>query len=102
MARVCDICGKHSSVGHAISHAHNTTLRRWQPNLRHVRALVDGQVKRIRVCAKCLKAGKVMKAPHKTRVKPQHEPVAIPVLEAPGAATPDKVFEPATEMTSAV
>jgi large subunit ribosomal protein L28 len=102
MAKVCDICGKHSSVGHAISHAHNTTLRRWQPNLRHVRALVAGQVKRIRVCAKCLKAGKVMKAPHQARVKPQHEPVAIPMMETPAVSAPEPAFEPAAEMTSAV
>jgi large subunit ribosomal protein L28 len=96
MAKVCDICGKHSSVGHSISHAHNTTLRRWQPNLRHVRALVAGQVKRLTVCAKCLKAGKVMKAPHKTRAKAAVETVIAPVLEAPVVATP------AAEMTSAI
>jgi large subunit ribosomal protein L28 len=105
MAKVCDICGKHASVGNAISHAHNTTLRRWQPNLRHVRALIDGQVKRINVCAKCLKAGKVMKAPHKARVKPPVEPVAIsaPAVEMPAVtAMPTTAFEPAAEMTSAV
>jgi large subunit ribosomal protein L28 len=96
MAKVCDICGKHSSVGHSISHAHNTTLRRWRPNLRHVRALVAGQVKRLTVCAKCLKAGKVMKAPHKTRAKTAVETVIAPVLEAPVVATP------AAEMTSAI
>lgn len=107
MAKICDICGKHSSVGHAISHAHNLTLRRWQPNLRHVRALIDGQVKRIRVCAKCLKAGKVLKAPHKTRMKPLIVP-AVPAIETPVVAMtetafkPGEAFEPATELTSAV
>jgi large subunit ribosomal protein L28 len=104
MAKVCDICGKHSSVGHAISHAHNTTLRRWQPNLRNVRALVNGQVKRIRVCAKCLKAGKVMKAPHRARVRPPVEPVTLsaPAMETPAVSAAEKTFEPAVEMTSAV
>lgn len=105
MAKVCDICGKHGSVGNAISHAHNTTLRRWLPNLRHVRALVDGQVKRIKVCAKCLKAGKVMKAPHKARVRPPVEAATIsaPAMELPAiSTTPAAVFEPPTEMTSAV
>jgi large subunit ribosomal protein L28 len=105
MAKVCDICGKHASVGNAISHAHNTTLRRWLPNLRHVRALVNGQVKRITVCAKCLKAGKVLKAPHKARVKPPVEPAAIPVpaMEMPAMPTTSATaFEPAAEMTSAV
>jgi large subunit ribosomal protein L28 len=105
MAKVCDICGKHASVGNSISHAHNTTLRRWQPNLRHVRALVAGQVKRISVCAKCLKAGKVLKAPHKARVKPPVETVTIsaPAIETPAMTTiPATAFEPAGEMTSAV
>jgi large subunit ribosomal protein L28 len=105
MAKVCDICGKHASVGNAISHAHNTTLRRWRPNLRHVRALVNGQVKRISVCAKCLKAGKVIKAPHKARVKLPVEPatISVPAMETPAVTTtPAAAFEPAAEMTSAV
>jgi len=82
MAKVCDLCGKHAHVGNQISHAHNATLRKWLPNLREVRALVDGHVKRMKVCAKCLKAGKVMKAPHKARVKPALEKVMTPVITA--------------------
>lgn len=95
MAKVCDICGKQPSVGHAVSHAHNLSKRRWLPNLRQVRVLVDGQVKRLKVCTKCLKAGKVTKAPHKVRVKPLIEPIVVPVTEAPAVAAPE-------EMTSAV
>jgi len=63
MARVCAICGKGPMRGHNVSHANNRTKRVFNPNLQRVRALVDGQVKRIRVCAKCLKAGKVVKPP---------------------------------------
>ncbi len=61
MAQRCDVCGKGPSVGHKISHAHNVTKRRWLVNLVSMRALVDGAVKRIRVCTRCLKAGKVAK-----------------------------------------
>jgi large subunit ribosomal protein L28 len=61
MAQRCDICGKGPSVGHKISHAHNVTNRRWLPNLASLRAMVDGTVKRLRVCTRCLKAGKVTK-----------------------------------------
>ncbi|HHT9132733.1 MAG TPA: 50S ribosomal protein L28, partial [Candidatus Tripitaka californicus] len=57
-----DLCGKHPSVGHRISHAHNVTKRRWNPNLHRVHALVQGVHKRLRVCTRCLKAGKVVKA----------------------------------------
>ncbi len=62
MARMCDICGKKPSVGNNVSHAHNLTKRRWLPNLQTVRANVNGQTKTLRVCTKCIKAGKVQKA----------------------------------------
>jgi large subunit ribosomal protein L28 len=62
MARVCEMCGKGPQFGNNISHAHNVTKRRWNVNLRSVRAIVKGSHKRVRVCASCLKAGKVQKA----------------------------------------
>jgi large subunit ribosomal protein L28 len=62
MARRCEICGKSPAVGHSISHAHKLTRRRWLPNLVSLRALVDGRPRRLRVCTRCLKAGKVTKA----------------------------------------
>ena len=62
MAQVCDICGKGPQFGNNISHAHNITRRRWSVNLQAVKALVNGQPKRIRVCASCIKEGKVAKA----------------------------------------
>lgn len=61
MSWKCEICGKRPSVGHNVSHANNRSKRRWLPNVQKVRAVVNGQVKRIRVCTKCLKAGKVVK-----------------------------------------
>ncbi len=62
MAKRCDICGKGPMVGNNVSHAHNTTKRRWLPNLKKIRAQIDGQVKRIRVCTQCIKSGRVVKA----------------------------------------
>ena len=62
MARRCAVCGKGPLVGNNVSHANNKTKTRSLPNLRSVRALVDGSVKHIRVCARCLKAGRVVKA----------------------------------------
>lgn len=61
MAQRCDICGKAPVVGHRISHAHNVTKRRWMPNLVSMRAMTQGVIKRVRVCTRCLKAGKVSK-----------------------------------------
>ena len=61
MAQRCDVCGKGPVVGHRISHAHNVTKRRWLVNLVSMRAKVGKAVKRMRVCTRCLKAGKVVK-----------------------------------------
>lgn len=61
MSRMCDICGKKPEVGNNVSHAHNVTKRRFNPNLQKVRALQNGQVKRMTVCTKCIKAGFVQK-----------------------------------------
>jgi large subunit ribosomal protein L28 len=62
MAQVCDICGKGPQFGNNISHAHNVTRRRWNPNLQAVKAVVNGASKRIRVCTSCIKDGKVTKS----------------------------------------
>ncbi len=62
MARVCDVCGKGQRFGNNISHAHNVTKRRWDINLRPVRARVNNATKRLRVCTSCLRSGKVQKA----------------------------------------
>ncbi len=62
MAKVCEICGKKPMFGSTISHAHNVSNRRFNPNLHRVRAKINGRTKKIRVCSSCLKAGKVTKA----------------------------------------
>jgi large subunit ribosomal protein L28 len=62
MAFKCDLCGKGPLVGNQVSHANNKTKKRTLPNLQRVRANVGGSVKHIRVCTRCLKAGKVTKA----------------------------------------
>ena len=62
MAQVCKICGKGPQFGNKISHAHNVSKRRWNVNLRPVKAEVPGGSKRIRVCTRCIKAGKIVKA----------------------------------------
>ena len=75
MARICEICGKRPSAGRTISRRGlakkkggvgqritGISKRRFLPNLRMVKTILDGKTKRIKVCAKCLKAGKVKKA----------------------------------------
>ena len=62
MAQICAVCGKKPQAGNNISHAHNVTKRRWNVNLRPVRARVKGATKKLRVCTSCLRSGKVVKA----------------------------------------
>jgi len=57
-------------TGHAVSHAHNLTNRVWKPNLQSVRAKVDGKVKKIEVCTRCISSGKVEKAVRGRNYKP--------------------------------
>lgn len=59
LAKVCDICGKGKLNGNLVSHSNVKTHRRWQPNLRSIRAVVDGAPRRLRVCARCLRSDKV-------------------------------------------
>ena len=62
----CAICEKTQSWGNKLSiarsHVSNRATRTWKPNLRTVKAIVDGQPKRIKVCAQCLSSGKVKRA----------------------------------------
>ena len=63
MANFCYVCGKGPSAGNRVSNANNRTKRRFMPNLQRVRVMIDGSRKQVRVCTRCLKAGKVAKAP---------------------------------------
>lgn len=62
MARICDICGKGLTTGMQVSHSHIRSKKRWAPNLQKVRAIVNGTPKRITVCTRCLRSGKVKRA----------------------------------------
>lgn len=62
MAKHCEICGKGPVFGRTVSHAHNVSSRRFRPNIQRVKAIVNGGVKRLRVCTRCLRSNKVVKA----------------------------------------
>jgi large subunit ribosomal protein L28 len=61
MAR-CEICNKGPIYGNRVSHAHNLTRRRWNPNLQRVRVLDGKTHKSMRVCTSCIRSGRVTKA----------------------------------------
>jgi large subunit ribosomal protein L28 len=75
MARKCEICGKGSVRGNRIlrrgqskksggigQHVTAINPRRFQANIQVVRARVNGAVRRIKVCANCIKSGRIAKA----------------------------------------
>jgi large subunit ribosomal protein L28 len=62
MAQRCELCGKGPHYGNVVSHANNRRRRRWNANLRRVRAIVAGVRKHVRVCTACLRSGRVQKA----------------------------------------
>ena len=75
MARECFVCGKKPVAGRSISRrgmakskggvgqrVTGVTKRRFLPNLQTVHTIVDGKRKKVTVCAKCIKAGKVKKS----------------------------------------
>ena len=58
----CDICGKGVTFGIQVSHSHRRSNRTWKPNVRRVKALVEGTPRHINVCTRCLRSGKVTRA----------------------------------------
>ena len=75
MSRVCEICGKRTEVGNAVTRRGlakskggvgkkitGITKRKFKPNIQVIRAIVDGRVRRIKVCVSCLRSRKVQKA----------------------------------------
>jgi len=74
MSMKCELCGKTVQTG--IKYARRglakkkggvgrkvtgKTKRKFKPNIQRVKALVNGTVRRIRVCTKCIRSGKITK-----------------------------------------
>lgn len=62
MANLCEICGKGQSSGFNVSHSNLKTKRTWKPNIQRVKAMLNGEVKRVNTCTRCLRSGKVQRA----------------------------------------
>jgi large subunit ribosomal protein L28 len=59
MAKYCEVCNKGIVSGNTVSHSNRKSRRTWSPNVQRVRAIVDGAPKRMYVCTRCLRSGKV-------------------------------------------
>ncbi len=60
---VCFVCEKGIAFGNNVSHANNKTRRTWKPNLQVARVVHQGKTIKIKVCTRCLAAGKIKRAP---------------------------------------
>ena len=58
----CDICGKGVTFGIKVSHSHRRSNRMWKPNVKRVKAIVDGTPRHVYVCTRCLRSNKVERA----------------------------------------
>ena len=55
----CSVCGKGVAFGHNVSHSNRKTNRTWKPNIRRVKAVVNGTNTTVYVCSRCLRSGKI-------------------------------------------
>jgi len=62
VAKVCDVCGKGKIFGNSVSFSNKKNRRSWAPNIRRVKAIVNGTRKRINVCTRCLRSGRIERA----------------------------------------
>ena len=79
----CEFCDKGVVFGIQVSHSHRRSNRPWKPNVKRVKAIVNGTPKHVYVCTRCLRSGKVTRAKKKKKVSPRADLFLCP--EGPAA-----------------
>ena len=82
MAYECFYCGKRTTAGYQVTRRGlakkkggvgkkitGRSKRKFRPNLQTVRALVEGTPKRVKICAKCIKKGRLVKPPARPKIQ---------------------------------
>ncbi|NLW20750.1 MAG: 50S ribosomal protein L28 [Clostridiales bacterium] len=62
MGKICQVCEKGMMSGHKVSHSNRKSNRTWAPNIQKVRVMKNGGARRMNVCTRCLRSGKVLRA----------------------------------------
>lgn len=62
MSRVCEVCGKRPLIGMNVSHSHRRTKKRTLPNLQSINVMTAKGPKKMKVCTRCIRSGKIKKA----------------------------------------
>ena len=58
----CEFCGKGVPFGIKVSHSHRRSNRAWKPNVKRVKAVVNGTPCHVYACTRCLRSNKVERA----------------------------------------
>ncbi|NLL90213.1 MAG: 50S ribosomal protein L28 [Dehalococcoidales bacterium] len=51
----CDLCEKSKLFGNNVSHSNRRTRKQSKPNIRTIKAEVDGKAMRVHICTRCLR-----------------------------------------------
>lgn len=70
MAKKCEICAKGPTTGNLVSHSNIKTRTRWLPNVKKMKAVVNGATQTLKVCTRCIRTGKIVR-PVKRTWKPE-------------------------------
>src|SRR5881397_933325 len=100
MSRRCEYCGKKTEVGYQIvrrglakakggvgKKVTGRTKRKFHPNLQRVRAVINGTVRRVRICTRCIKAGRLRKPLRRDRFLAQAQPPVASRTSAENSAS---------------
>ena len=114
MSRVCEICGKRTHAGRSLARrgkakylggvgikTTGVTKRKFKPNIQRVRALVNGEVRRIKICTACIRSGRLVKPPRTYVPRAEHEEAAPAVQVADAVAAPVEAPAPSEAETAA-
>ena len=55
MAARCDVCARKPQYGSKVSHSNRHTNRRFKVNTQHRRVVIDGKVRNVNICTRCLR-----------------------------------------------
>lgn len=66
MARFCEFCNKGPVSGNLISHSNIKTRTRWLPNLKNMKAVINGTTRSVKVCTRCIRSGVVTRPVKRT------------------------------------
>ena len=66
MSRFCDFCEKGPVTGNLVSHSNIKTRTRWTPNLKRMKAVINGGTRTVRACTRCIRSGKIVRPVKRT------------------------------------